>query len=183
MMKPVVEGRLLQALNLEAGEDVLEIGTGSGFLTACLAQLAREVVSIDVHGDFIDSARQRLLGRNHQHPPGNGRCDAVAAGSAIRCDRRDRRRRDDSGTFLQWLRPAAECSSSTASRPRRKLRVSRRGETLHSESLFETDIPYLHGAEPGRASPSDPGIHGHPSSSPRPRLPWPASPPRPTPPT
>ena len=38
MMKPVVEGRLLQALNLEAGEDVLEIGTGSGFVTACLAR-------------------------------------------------------------------------------------------------------------------------------------------------
>ena len=42
-MKPVVEGRTLQALALDPGDDVLEIGTGSGFLTACLGRLAREV--------------------------------------------------------------------------------------------------------------------------------------------
>ncbi|RBC45348.1 protein-L-isoaspartate O-methyltransferase, partial [Xanthomonas oryzae pv. oryzae] len=40
MMKPVVEGRMLQALDLQPGEDVLEVGTGSGFATACLATLA-----------------------------------------------------------------------------------------------------------------------------------------------
>ena len=47
MLKPVVEGRLLQALALEPGDEVLEIGTGSGYLTACLAQLLRDVVSSD----------------------------------------------------------------------------------------------------------------------------------------
>src|SRR6478736_1281982 len=47
MMKPVVEGRLLQALGLAPEDEVLEIGTGSGYVTACLARLAREVVSID----------------------------------------------------------------------------------------------------------------------------------------
>ena len=62
MMKPVVEGRVLQALDVQAGEDVLEIGTGSGFLTACLGRLAREVHSIDRHGDFADAARARLDG-------------------------------------------------------------------------------------------------------------------------
>ena len=40
MMKPVVEGRLLQSLEIKEDETVLEIGTGSGFITACLAQLA-----------------------------------------------------------------------------------------------------------------------------------------------
>ena len=34
MMKPVIEGRLLQALDLTGSENVLEIGTGSGYLTA-----------------------------------------------------------------------------------------------------------------------------------------------------
>src|SRR5215216_4207369 len=43
MMKPVLEGRMLQALALEPGDEVLEIGTGSGFVTACLARLARAV--------------------------------------------------------------------------------------------------------------------------------------------
>src|SRR3546814_3687335 len=49
MMKPVVEGRALQALELQPGDEVLEIGTGSGFLAACLGRLARDVVSIERH--------------------------------------------------------------------------------------------------------------------------------------
>src|SRR3546814_6114045 len=60
MMKPVVEGRALQALELQAGDEVLEIGTGSGFLAACLGRLARDVVSIERHADFVDLARARL---------------------------------------------------------------------------------------------------------------------------
>src|SRR5688572_1111161 len=60
MMKPVVEGRLLQALGLSPGDEVLEIGTGSGYVTACLARLAREVVSVDLLEDFTRQARARL---------------------------------------------------------------------------------------------------------------------------
>src|SRR5262245_26845694 len=52
MMKPVIEGRTLQALALDPGDDVLEIGTGSGYLTACLGRLAREVVSLERHADL-----------------------------------------------------------------------------------------------------------------------------------
>ncbi|RZA16693.1 MAG: protein-L-isoaspartate O-methyltransferase, partial [Lysobacteraceae bacterium] len=61
MMKPVVEGRALQALLPQAGESVLEVGTGSGYLTACLASLAREVTSIERHADLADAARDRLV--------------------------------------------------------------------------------------------------------------------------
>ena len=43
MMKPVVEGRMLQAIELRQDETVLEIGTGSGFITACLARMAKHV--------------------------------------------------------------------------------------------------------------------------------------------
>jgi protein-L-isoaspartate(D-aspartate) O-methyltransferase len=60
MMKPVLEGRLLQTLDLSSHDDVLEIGTGSGFVTACLSHLAREVVSLDMHADFIEQAKLRL---------------------------------------------------------------------------------------------------------------------------
>jgi len=60
MMRPVVEGRLLQALELQPDETVLEIGTGSGFLTACLAQLAKHVVSVDIFEQFLEEAAVKL---------------------------------------------------------------------------------------------------------------------------
>jgi len=60
MMKPVVEGRLLQALELKPDETALEIGTGSGFITACLAQLAKHVVSVDIHEQFSSEVASRL---------------------------------------------------------------------------------------------------------------------------
>jgi protein-L-isoaspartate(D-aspartate) O-methyltransferase len=60
MMPPVVEGRLLQALELAGDENVLEIGTGSGYVTACLAGMAHSVESVDIYDDFTASARERL---------------------------------------------------------------------------------------------------------------------------
>ena len=60
MMTPTVEGRVLQALNLSGEERVLEIGTGSGFLTACLAKLGASVTSIDIYGDFLAAAGKKL---------------------------------------------------------------------------------------------------------------------------
>jgi protein-L-isoaspartate(D-aspartate) O-methyltransferase len=60
MMKPVLEGRLLQALSLEPGDSVLEIGTGSGFLTACLARLGAKVTSVELYEDLKFAAVQRL---------------------------------------------------------------------------------------------------------------------------
>lgn len=61
MMAPKVEGRLLQALDPQADESVLEIGTGSGFVTACLARLAGEVLSLDMHADFTAGAGRLLV--------------------------------------------------------------------------------------------------------------------------
>jgi protein-L-isoaspartate(D-aspartate) O-methyltransferase len=60
MMTPTVEGRVLQALGLAGGENVLEIGTGSGFLTACLAHMSKHVTSIDIYEDFLTSAKGKL---------------------------------------------------------------------------------------------------------------------------
>jgi protein-L-isoaspartate(D-aspartate) O-methyltransferase len=60
MMKPVQEGRMLQALNVQPGESVLEIGTGSGFGTACLAKLGGTVTSYEIHEALSGKARERL---------------------------------------------------------------------------------------------------------------------------
>jgi len=63
MMHPNVEGRLLQALAIKPGDRILEVGTGSGFLSACLARLGREVRSVDIHPEFSAAAADKL--RHH----------------------------------------------------------------------------------------------------------------------
>lgn len=150
MMKPVLEGRLLQALNLEAGDEVLEIGTGSGFVTACLAALAREVVSIDRHADFIERTRARLTGDNVTNvrletadaltwQPGR-QFDAICVTAAVATDPE---------RFGAWLKPGGRLFVIHGQSPvQEALRITRRGEGFHRESLFETDVPYLHGAAP-----------------------------------
>ena len=62
MMSPKLEGRLLQALGIKPTDTVLEIGTGSGYLTACLARLGRHVDTIEIHADYSNTARQLLAG-------------------------------------------------------------------------------------------------------------------------
>jgi protein-L-isoaspartate(D-aspartate) O-methyltransferase len=150
MMKPVVEGRMLQALLLEPGEDALEIGTGSGFTAACLGRLAREVLSIDMHADFTAAARNRLSAAGIS----NVRCetadalayeparqfDAIAVTAAVATVPE---------AFGRWLKPGGRLFVVRGLSPvQEAVRYTRRGDALVAESLFETDIPYLHGAEP-----------------------------------
>jgi protein-L-isoaspartate(D-aspartate) O-methyltransferase len=60
MMPPKLEGRLLQALQIKPSDAILEIGTGSGYVTACLAKLGQSVTSVEYYQDFIDQAKQAL---------------------------------------------------------------------------------------------------------------------------
>jgi protein-L-isoaspartate(D-aspartate) O-methyltransferase len=58
--QPLVVALMLQALRLKRTERVLEIGTGSGYQTAILAELSRSVVSVERHASLADEARERL---------------------------------------------------------------------------------------------------------------------------
>ncbi len=60
MMKPVQEARMLQSLNVQPGDSVLEIGTGSGFVTACLARLGGIVTSYEISEPLAAKARKHL---------------------------------------------------------------------------------------------------------------------------
>jgi protein-L-isoaspartate(D-aspartate) O-methyltransferase len=60
MLAPKLVGRILQALDLRGDESVLEIGTGSGYLTACLAALAGAVRSLEIFGDLVETAAENL---------------------------------------------------------------------------------------------------------------------------
>ena len=60
MLQPKIEARMLQELALSPADRVLEVGTGSGYMTALLASFAAHVYSVDIHEDFTRSAAERL---------------------------------------------------------------------------------------------------------------------------
>lgn len=151
MMKPVLEGRLLQSLELSATDEALEIGTGSGFVTACLANLVREVVSIDIHADFVERAKGRLAAAGFANAkvraddaacfdPGR-RFDAIAVTGAVDALPE---------SFLRWLKPHGRLFAVCGHSPRMEavlFRADAAGK-VSREILFETDLPYLQGFAP-----------------------------------
>lgn len=150
MLKPVLEGRMLQSLDLQPEDEVLLVGTGSGYMTACLATLARDVLSIDRHADFVERARQRLsaLGASNArveqadalHWQPDRQFDAICVTGALA-------REPDA--FRGWLKDGGRLLIVRGESPAQEaVRVVRRGDSFVEESLFETDIPYLHGAAP-----------------------------------
>lgn len=151
MMKPVVEGRVLQALGLDAGDEVLEIGTGSGFVTACLGRLAREVVSLELHAGLADAARARL---EAVRLAGNIRIetvDAFAWSSERRFDAICVTGAVDTipVRFREWLRPGGRLFVVHGRSPVMEAVLVRNDVNgVRIESLFETDLPYLVGAAP-----------------------------------
>ena len=150
MFKPVLEGRTLQALKLQANDEVLEVGTGSGYITACLASLCRSLVTVDLHADFIAGAKERLAALDLNNvrfeqadalafDPGQ-QFDAIAVTGAVT---------DVPPSFLNWLRPGGRLFIIRGQSPvQEAVCLTRTAQGFDTESLFETDIPYLVGAQP-----------------------------------
>ncbi len=152
MMTPTYEGRLLQALSIDPEDSILEIGTGSGFVTACLATLAATVHSIDIHDDFVQNAAARLEDFDNvtldtmdatQSLP-DGAFDAIAVtGSIEEFDTR----------FVDALAPGGRLFVVVGKAPAMQARlVTRTGDAdWTSETLFETNLkPLVHGTPPPR---------------------------------
>lgn len=96
MMHPVVEGRILQAVNIQPEDNILEIGTGSGYLSACLAHLGSHVDSFEIDTQLAQQARSSLQNAGYDNVAvidGNGleasnlnkRYDAIAVTGSV-CD-------------------------------------------------------------------------------------------------
>jgi len=60
MLPPKIIGRALQALDIQPHETVLEIGTGTGYATACLGRLAQQVTSIEIQPELAQIAKRNL---------------------------------------------------------------------------------------------------------------------------
>ncbi|MCR6663847.1 MAG: protein-L-isoaspartate O-methyltransferase [Luteimonas sp.] len=153
MMKPVLEGRALQALLPQADEDVLEIGAGSGYLAACLGFLARDVVAIERHADLADAAQARLRAQSIRNVrveaadafawETDRRFDAICVSAAVDAI---------ASRFVEWLRPGGRLFVVRGRAPAMEAVLAHRmGDDVNDlriESLFETELPYLAGAAP-----------------------------------
>ena len=60
MMPPRVEARVLQDLKLQLSDNVLEIGTGSGYMAALMSRLAKQVTTIEIEPALVELARANL---------------------------------------------------------------------------------------------------------------------------
>ncbi len=150
MLAPKIEGRLLQALQIEPIDEVLIVGTGTGFLTAVLARLARHVVSVDVFPDFVDAARAKIAAENLGNVEVRtadaldlelaGRFDAIAVTASVPV-------LDD--YFARMLRPLGRLFVVVGRAPvmdARLITLTANGDST-SESLFETVLTPLINAE------------------------------------
>ncbi len=64
MLSPKIEGRLLDALNIKKDETVLEVGTGSGYLTAVISKLCKSITSIEIDETLSANAQEKLNALN-----------------------------------------------------------------------------------------------------------------------
>lgn len=152
MMKPVEEGRMLQALAVEAGHSVLEIGTGSGFTAACLSALGGQVLSVDIYPELAESAAARLnrldfksievrsadaLSTDFQ--PGQ-RFDRVVVTASVA---------EVPAAMLDWVAPGGRLFAVCGHSPAMEAICLHRAAdgSWTTDSLFETDLPRLVGAE------------------------------------
>ncbi len=141
MLRPALEGLLLQALDLEPSDSVLEIGTGSGFLTACLARLAGQVLTVEIFEDLVEAARSRLSAqkvRNLKFQTGDlfemqftEQYDAIAVTGSLP---------DYDDRMGEWLKPGGKLfvvvGEAPSMRAQRITRVDQSNWT--TEILFET---------------------------------------------
>lgn len=155
MMPPRVEGRMLQALDLKPEDRLLEIGTGTGYTAALAARLAGRVDSIEIHPDFVESARTHLQTLGYQNvtitcadaiqgfEPG-ARYEAIAFTGAM-------------AALPKWvasaLTPGGRVFAVIGDADLQTACLFRRGAggQLIREGLFETTLPFLAGAAPVHA--------------------------------
>lgn len=147
MMRPKIEARMLQALDLSEDETVLEIGTGSGFVTACLAALAKRVVSVEIFDELHREAAAKLADKSIKNielftgdvmrgwQPEQAHDVVVVTGSVPEVPEQ----------FLGWVNPGGRMFVIKGESPAMEAVLMTRTDVTEwsVESLFETDLPVL----------------------------------------
>ncbi len=147
MMKPLTEAKILQSLNIKSDDTCLEIGTGTGYFTACLASLALTVHSIDINQDIQQLAKARLAEQFKNISFENSdafatvnehrRYDIIAATASVK---------EIPENFKKALSMNGRLIIVVGEKPAMQVMLVSRTDvdTWTSEILFETDINSFH---------------------------------------
>jgi protein-L-isoaspartate(D-aspartate) O-methyltransferase len=152
MMTPKLEARIVQALKPNATERVLEIGTGSGYLTALLGHFARNVLSLELYEDLATAAQRKFRSQSMMNiqvlpvdgfhgQPERGPFDVIAVTGALY-----QRSSALEAQLAVGGRLFAVVGQGHAMEALLITRLANGGFT--TEALFETELEPLIGAEP-----------------------------------
>jgi len=147
MMHPKVEARMIQALTIDSTDCVLEVGTGSGYVTALLAAASRHVHSVEIFPELQQQARDHLTiyditnvtleeGDGARGWDRHGLYDVIAVTGSLP---------DLPESFLTSLNRGGRLFAVVGEAPvMEAILVTRVGDHKFSrETLFETDMPPL----------------------------------------
>jgi len=147
MLHPKIEGRALQALLVKPTDVVLEIGTGSGYLTALLAKMASHVYSVEIHPELMREAARKLKahgitnatleeGDGSQGWPDHGPYDVIAITGSVNTV---------SDKFKTSLKIGGRLFAVVGEGPAMEAQlITRTGQDQWLvKSLFETELPVL----------------------------------------
>ena len=147
MLPPTVEGRMLQALLLNADDEVLVVGCGGGYIGACITRLAGQVKCIDADAQLIELATANIQRAGQDsieiEQAGLSDIDALASFDAIAV----------TGSLASVpqnlklaLKPGGRMFVIIGHSPvMQALLITRVGDSeWTTQSLFETDLPRLH---------------------------------------
>lgn len=147
MLRPVIEGRILQALGTEHAESTLEIGAGSGYFAALLASFSEKVYTVEIEPALAQLARDNLTRdkiANVTVEEGDGAqgwfaqapYDVIVVSGGLP---------ELPGALLAQLKPGGRLFAFIGEAPAMKARlVVRKDEKrLHSRDLLETQAPML----------------------------------------
>lgn len=152
MFSPKIEGRILDSLDIQGHENILEIGTGSGYFTSVLAKLSQSVVTIELDEQLSQLAQNKVKGLNLNNITfinddalaynfDNEQYDTIVIGCALP---------NKNENFFRLLKPDGKLFMVVGGiNQMQATLVQRTSENdWQSKSLFETHLDYMKGTEP-----------------------------------
>jgi len=152
MFSPKIEGRILDSLDIQGHENILEIGTGSGYFTSVLAKLSQSVVTIELDEQLSISAQNKVKKLNLNNITfinddalaynfDNEQYDTIVIGCALP---------NKNENFFRLLKPGGKLFMVVGAVNQMQATLVQRTNQndWQSKSLFETHLDYMKGAEP-----------------------------------